>query len=204
MPQPFIHRLGKLKVGPPALEAQPELAKLMALVIVSWTALETSQAMMFCTLMDGEDDVSLDIYHAFIDPKLRQEVFLTVAKRHCSAAWIDGYNKFCSHLKPSSKARNKVAHSTWCYTDEHPDCLCVIEEKDISAGFVRTLQTALADYSSRVELDDTFIGKKLTRYNAKDFSDILQAMYKLGQVSLGLAVRMGIPDKQPSHERSPT
>lgn len=199
MPQSFIHRRGPLAIGPTGLDKQPELARLMARVIVSWTTIETNISMMFAVLLHGKIDISLDIYHAFQEQALKQRVFMTVAKKHLPKPTIGEVRIFFNEMRDVSAGRNKIAHSTWFYTDEHPECLCTLDARYITEGMVLAAKSALTEPERRVTLEDTLLGKRMMCYDGQDFNDIHDRINSFGERSLKLALRI-LRDRASLHE----
>lgn len=189
MPQPRYHHKGELVIGPAALVMQPKLAMLMASIIVEWALAESYTAMLFTTLLPGDKTIALEIYHGFFEPSHRSRIFLTVAKKRLSKELYARLEKHLEAVRGAAKDRHIVAHSLWCYSPSIPNCLCVIDQKVITADFIRMTDIVKRIRSSPPR-EDLVYGKntKLTAYSEKDLQNMLARMQKLDEIGLALTM----------------
>jgi len=166
MPQP----LSKVKpdagftigiLGSRALSRRPQLAVLAAEAIGSWAEVDSFMLRLFVRLLGGDAAIAGRIYLA-LEIQSAKSIAIVEAVNAVRDVKVQNVIKAAIAVaKMRQKARDKLAHHTWGFSDDLPDALLLISPK----AFV-------VEGSG---IDEVFV------YREKDFLDIIEANERLSR-----------------------
>jgi hypothetical protein len=191
MPKPILHKGGRLLSGPDAFNKQPEIASAMLVVISLWSLLEQHMGMMFATMLHGELGDPLEIYYSFFESGPRKRIFDAMAEPRLSPELRKEVEAFHQSLRSVGKIRNLVAHCTWGWHENYPNCLLLEDDKHTTERMIRTAGKAMRNEILDDEDKDLYAGMKLQRYYLKDFTDNHKVIDGRSRESLRLGMAIG-------------
>jgi hypothetical protein len=168
LPRPSV-RLGN--VGDYPLQRHPDLAHLVAEVIVSWGNVESFMLRLFIDLMGGPKDRAAAVFLALEIQSAKNVAINAVASR-LPQDQQSLLRAILALIRTNQKSRDKIAHWTWGDSPQIPDALLLANPKD-------QIDTGL-------NYDEIFI------YKAKDFTDIIRSNERLA--GFGLQFRFILMD----------
>jgi hypothetical protein len=166
MPQP----LSKVKpdagftvgiLGARALSRRPQLAVLAAEAIGSWSEVESFMLRLFVRLLGGDAAIAGRIYLALEIQSAKNIAIVEAVNAVPDVKLQNVIRAAIAIAKTRQKARDKLAHHTWGFSDDLPEGLLLIGPK----AFV-------VEGSG---IDEIFV------YREKDFLDIIEANERLSR-----------------------
>ena len=191
MSRSVIVRTSDLLIGPTALAARPNTARLMLEVISTWSLIDHYVGMMFCCLLNGEESEAFDIFHSFFDLGPRKRAFFVVAnKKLPDKELLSDLNKFFSSLRTKSTMRNRIAHGLWGASVECPEEILLIEGQAFNSQFMLQIRRAQSGLTLEEFNAEKYRNMTFEAFKDQEFSQDISSLAELSRVTASLAQRM--------------
>jgi len=190
MPKPKLHKHGPIKVGPDALMERPKIASAMMYLISAWSGLEQNIAGMFAMLLDGELSDAFNIFHSFHDIQIRKRIFDEVASELLSQTLKEEIELHFKELRKVGWLRHEIAHGQWGVSDLYPDCVLLVDWKEITKNLVTGYRIIIFEGASKIEPDHVFKNLAVQRYYLEDFKAYGLELVRLSNATHSLAARI--------------
>lgn len=131
--------------GDPNTMIAPERAKVSALIadcIAEWADTETMLGMLLGILLNTDSKAALAIYAAVDNRAAQRRIVLAAAEAKLSEDHFDLLSAvFNVGITPAMKERDKLAHWSWGYSPELPDCLLLTKPDNKMALHFQAIHT---------------------------------------------------------------
>jgi hypothetical protein len=123
-------------IGRKAIEARPDIAVAMQVVLAAWADLQSVVSEAYAILLFGEEPTALDSFLEFQGAENQQRFFITAAQRRLEADDLRIVETLLAGYRNGGDDRTLVAHGTWAAAD--------VEGLDDAVLFVDTNQRTRA------------------------------------------------------------
>jgi hypothetical protein len=134
MPQPLsrvfpeANVLGLGDMPDSALCERPQLAHMIAQVIVSWSHVEGFMLKLFVTLMGGRNQIAADVFLA-LETQSAKIAAINAAAKRLPENQEQLLHAILRIAKSKQRARDKIAHGSWGFSPQLPDALLLIDPR---------------------------------------------------------------------------
>ena len=182
---------GKLNAtGPAALAARPKLSSLMTAVFLRWSMAEQNIGMMFVLLLDSNADDALDLFLAFNDLGPKQTAMKALAKKKLSEELYKEIENMLGTIRNRSKARNAIVHGLWAVSDEFPEYILKIDEKEFNRRFLIRIDRARNGDAENFSEDFEYDSMIFSAYSESDFKSSIDMLNRLSSLTQNLALKI--------------
>lgn len=115
-----------------AFEKRPSLAPLVAEAISAWAYAEATMGDILIRMLGARGEPAAKMYSAIVSTTARLDALSAAARCSLQSRYLEMFDALKMVVKPVAGARNRLAHDLWCYSDDLPDALLLL---DASASF---------------------------------------------------------------------
>lgn len=161
MPQPLSrvkpgagYNIGNVGIGDSPLVKRPQLALLAMEGIRSWSDVENFMLGLYIDMLGGDNDLAATAYLALDGSSAKSAVINAVAAKTLSTENLQLFRAIFNIAGTRQKARDKLAHWVWGFSDALPDALLLVDPR--------------AKVGGKMSEEDIFV------YREADFRSIMQ------------------------------
>ncbi len=179
-----------IATGPQALIARPKLTSLMTAIFLLWSVAEQHIGMMFGLLLDSNADDAFDLFHAFNDLGPKQTAIRALANKKLSAQLNEEIENMLKNLRKRSRVRNAIVHGLWAVSDDLPDEILKVDEKEFNRRFLLRMNRAKSGDTDDLADDFEYDSMVFSAYNENDFRSNLEMLNQLSVLTQSLALKI--------------
>jgi hypothetical protein len=136
MPQP-LRDLKGVRLGPVAILQRPQLAALIAGIVVRWNNVEMEMASLMCkcTASMANLEQTMAMYTAMQSDGAKRSLLKSAAQSVISVDQYEALDERLELVRTRALERNKIVHALWGTSDAHPDVLiCAVPRRSYAAN----------------------------------------------------------------------
>ena len=142
-PQPLssVNKNAVVKWGTQyAFERNPNLAILAMRVIAGWAHADSFMQSVLIKMLGARAEPAARMFTALNSSNAKIDALSAVARSVLVPENLEMFEAIMMVTRPAARARHRLAHDLWCYSDDLPDALLLL---DATANFDFTLQQAI-------------------------------------------------------------
>jgi len=188
-PQPLssVNRNAIVKGGSTiAFQKHPDLAMLVAQAIGAWAELDSTISKILIQMLGAHAEPAARMYAALRSSQAQFDALAAAARCSLQPRDLELFNALMLVVRPARRARHRLAHDIWCYSDDLPDALLLIEANSHFNFFVqRNIWEFQPDSSTDFERIRVFV------YRERDLREILANFTQTHELLALFAVAAG-------------
>ncbi len=184
-PQPLssVKSSAVVKWGGDAFEKHPELSVLVVRCIAGWAHAEGFMRELLVRMLGARAEPAAKMYAALSSAQAQFSVLQAAARCTLRTPHLEMFEAIISLARRTARARHRLAHDLWCYSDDIPDAMLLLEA---TAAFNFTIEKNQFLQNGSVlaamlqgQKAPTFPTDRVYVYREKDLAEILNEIFQV-------------------------